>query len=31
VTSPQAPGLRELGITPQPVGDAVRDLAHVGR
>ena len=31
VTSPQMPGLRELGIAPQPVRDAVRDLAHVGR
>jgi uncharacterized protein YbjT (DUF2867 family) len=31
VTSPQMPGLRELGITPQPVKDAVRDLAHADR
>jgi NADH dehydrogenase len=29
VTSPQMPGLRELGITPRPVRDAVRDLAHI--
>ena len=27
VTSPSMPGLRELGITPQPVKDTVRDLA----
>ena len=31
VTSPQMPGLRELGITPRPVKDAVRDLAHIDR
>ncbi len=31
VTSPQMPGLRELGITPRPVKDTVRDLAHVDR
>jgi uncharacterized protein YbjT (DUF2867 family) len=31
VTSPQMPGLRELGITPQPVRETVRDLAHAAR
>ena len=31
VTSPQMPGLRELGITPRPVKDTVRDLARVDR
>jgi uncharacterized protein YbjT (DUF2867 family) len=31
VCSPQMPGLRELGITPQPVTQAVRDLAHADR
>ncbi len=31
VTSPQTPGLRELGIVPQPVKDAVRDLARPSR
>ena len=31
VTSPQMPGLRELGITPRPVKDTVRDLAHIDR
>ena len=31
VTSPQMPGLRELGITPRPVEDTVRDLAHIDR
>jgi uncharacterized protein YbjT (DUF2867 family) len=29
VTAPQMPGLRELGITPRPVRDAVRNLAHI--
>jgi uncharacterized protein YbjT (DUF2867 family) len=28
VTSASMPGLRELGITPSPVTDTVRDLAH---
>jgi uncharacterized protein YbjT (DUF2867 family) len=31
VTSPSMPGLRELGITPRPVKDTVRDLAHNAR
>ena len=31
VTSPSMPGLRELGITPKPVTDTVRDLAGAGR
>ena len=31
VTAPQTPGLRELGIAPQPVKDTVRDLARPGR
>jgi NADH dehydrogenase len=31
VASPHMPGLRELGITPQPVRQTVRDLAHAGR
>jgi uncharacterized protein YbjT (DUF2867 family) len=31
VTSPSVPGLRELGITPRPVKDAVRDLAGAKR
>ncbi len=30
VTSPSMPGLRELGITPRPVKDTVRDLAPAG-
>ncbi|MBX9776058.1 MAG: complex I NDUFA9 subunit family protein [Xanthobacteraceae bacterium] len=30
VASPSLPGLRELGITPKPVKDTVRDLAPVG-
>jgi uncharacterized protein YbjT (DUF2867 family) len=30
VTSPSMPGLRELGITPRPVTDTVRDLAPAG-
>ena len=28
IASPQLPGLRDLGITPQPVEDTVRDLAR---
>jgi NADH dehydrogenase len=31
VTSPGRPGLRELGIAPQPIEDTVRALARDGR
>jgi hypothetical protein len=31
VTTLHTPGLRELGITPRPVEDTVRDLAHRSR